>query len=236
VAACTFTHGGEPGGGDPGSGPDAASQTQRRPCDVADPSVQLCLDFEAPGQALGFDSSAGQHDATVANAIQMPRLLQQAIMLDGTSSVHVAETPALDITGSITFEAWIDPSGGVANDTGVLDNTGQYGIWQLSDGHVGCSVAGHYADSAHNLAIGAWTHVGCTYDGAQITIYINGNISACYGTNNAISTAGISGTAIGSGFVGGVDNIHVLSRAVVATEMCDHAGQTGCGGSCSTGD
>jgi hypothetical protein len=232
VGGCTFVHG---AGGDDMSGGTPPDASQQRPaCDLGDLAVQLCLDFELPD--LGLDSSAGHHDATVVAATAMPRLSQLAAMLGVGASIHVPETPALDITDSITYEAWLAPSQLPGSDIGVIDNSGQYAIWMLPDGRVGCDLAGHYVDSKDPLPLGQFTHVGCTYDSTQITIYIQGAISACYPTSAPIATIGSSGTMIGGNFVGGVDNVHVMSRAATSTEMCLHAGHSNgneCGGGCS---
>ncbi len=240
AGGCSFVHGGpsdDTGGGGGGGGagsPDAATPVGRS-CDLPDSTVQLCLDFEAAD--LGLDSSAGHHDATVVGAVAMPRPPQEAAMLGTGASLHVAETTALDITGSITYEAWLNPSQRLASDIGVLDNNGQYALWMLSDGRVGCDIAGHYADSKGPLPLDSWTHVGCTYDSIQskqITVYIDGSVSGCYQTSAPIATSGSSGTVIGGNFIGGVDNIHVLSRAVSPSEMCDHAGATDCSTDCGS--
>jgi hypothetical protein len=233
AGGCSFVHGagGDDMGGD--APPDASQSQQRPPCALGDSSVQLCLDFEQPD--LGLDSSAGHHDATVVAATAMPRLSQLAAMLGSGASIHVPETSALDIANNITYEAWLAPSQLPGSDIGVIDNSGQYAIWMLRDGHVGCDLAGHYADSKNPLPLGQFTHVGCTYDGTRIVIYIQGAISGCYTTSSPIATNGSSGTMIGGNFVGGVDNVHVMSRAVTSTEMCLHAGHSNggdCGGDC----
>ena len=237
--ACTFTPGraADPGGagtgGQPGgSAPDAAPIAWPA-CDITDSSIQLCLDFEMP-QQLGLDSSAGQHDAMVTSATPVPRTSEQAVSVAMGSTIHVAETPALDIQDTITYELWLNPTSVPAANTHYtsLENHGQYWTSVEDDGRVRCYIAGKYAESVDPIPVGEWTHVACTYDRAMITIYINGDASNCYQTSGQISTTGTSGTKIGEPFIGAIDNVHIFSREVLPTEICAHAGRSGCDAAC----
>jgi hypothetical protein len=248
MGACTFTPGstggvGDPGGGGGGTGggggggsaPDAGTVVNRPACDVTDSSIQLCLDFDT--SQLGLDSSAGQHDATIASAAAIMRApSEQAIKVDMTSSIQVDETPALDITDAITYEEWLDPQNRppMSEFYSTLDNSGQYTIEFESDGRARCYIAGHYIDSANPLPMG-WSHVACTYDRQNIVIYINGDVSACFQSTTQIPTSGTTGTRIGKAFVGSIDNVHIFSRAVSPSEVCSHAGHSDCSTSCGNG-
>jgi hypothetical protein len=240
LGACTFTPG-EPkgsGGGssDPGGTPagvDAAPVANRPPCDLMDPAVQLCLDFEAP--ELGLDSSLGHHDATVTNATITQRAPEHALAVDVTSNVHVDETQALDMVNAITYEAWIAPmQAPPVGEYVVLANLGKYAVSVQADGKVRCELAGVQADSGGSISFGTnkWTHVACSYDRQQLMVYVNGDVSHCTPATAPIATTGVGGTAIGVPFVGAIDNIHVLSRAATASEICGHAGASGCNNSC----
>lgn len=239
LGACTFTPGQpmSPGGGpDPGGTPagvDAATVATRPPCDLSDQSVQLCLDFEAT--PLGLDSSLGHHDATVNHASGTPRLIEQALAVDMSSSVYVDETPALDLPDAITYEVWISPTQRPPYGEYVaLANIGQYAVSVQPDGRVRCELAGARADSMSSIATGTWTHVACTYDRQKLKVYINGSSSTCTSATGPIATNGYGGTSIGVPFVGAVDNIHILSRAASGSEVCTHAGRTSdqCNNSC----
>jgi len=242
LGACTFTPGEPmtPGGGsgssDPGGTPpgvDAAPVANRPPCDLSDPTVQLCLDFEE--MPLGLDSSLGQHDATVSNASMTRRSPENAIAVDLSSNVHIDETMALDISDAITYEAWIAPTSAPPpyTEAVVLANFGQYAVSVQPDGKVRCELAGIRADSKDPISFGTttWTHVACTYDRNKLVVYINGDVSHCTSGTAPIATNAKSGTSIGP-FVGSIDNVHVLSRAASDNEVCAHAGRSECNNSC----
>ncbi len=240
LTACTFTPGqatdpgaGNPGGGG-GTGVDASPVVARPACDLSDSAVQLCLDFDTA--QLGLDSSAGQHDAVVTSATPTMRATAEpAIAVDMSSSIHVAPTPALEISDAITYELWLAPTQLPASGHySAFDNSNQYTIELEPDASVRCVLAGHYAQSKDPVATGAnaWTHVACTYDRDTLKIFINGSVSACYQTSGAIATNGTAGTNIGQPFVGAIDNVHVLSRTASADEICAHAGQQDCNTSC----
>lgn len=97
-----------------------------------------------------------------------------------------------------------------------------------------CSVNGQRVDSQVTISPNQWRHVGCTYDGHNLLVYIDGDVSNCYDVS-LTATTGTIGMMVGAPFFGGVDNVHVISRAVSDAEMCAHAGKSGCNTSCPSG-
>jgi len=237
--ACTFTPGEPMGPGgtptpSPTPGTDAPMVAQRPPCDLTDPSVRLCLDFEST--PLGLDSSTGQHDASVSHASGTPRAPEQAVAVDMSSTIVVDETGALDIPDHITLETWIDPAHPPAFGAYLaLSNPGQYDISVQPDGKVRCSLAGIHADSKDPISFATWTHVACTYDQQKMILFVNGSSSACVNGTARIATDGFAGTGIGMPFVGAIDNVHILARTAQPSEICTHAGQSQCESSCDGG-
>jgi hypothetical protein len=248
LGACTFTPGtpadpgsggGGGGGGGGGAAPDAPAIVNRPPCDLTDPSVQLCLDFEATD--LGIDSGPGHHDATVTSVTSMVRsTTDHAAMLDMSSSIRVGETSALDIPDKITYEAWIAPTQypPMGSRAIAIDNTGQYRVSLQPDGKARCEIGTAHVDSLNPIQLGTttWTHIACVYDQQSLDVYVNGDQSQCAPYNAPISTTGTSGTSIGVSFMGAIDNVHVLSRDATSDDVCMHAGRTNCQHFCGGDD
>ncbi len=207
--------------------PDA--QTQALACHSSDTSIRLCLDFEDPSlDPTVADLSTFGHDGTAIAVNPMARAGQQAASFVTGSSVHVAETPDLDIGDHLTYELWID----VLDPTAMvwpLDNDGQYALG-VSQDHLFCYANGFYADTSVSLGTQSWHHVACTYGAGRLTAYVDGQQAACTMARGMIKNANKNGTNVGANFVGGIDDVHVYARALDGSEIAAIAGVTPNGG------
>jgi hypothetical protein len=74
-----------------------------------------------------------------------------------------------------------------------------------------------------------WTHVTCSYDGANIKIYINGVEHATATATGALSTSGTTGSSIGSNnpsgdnLVGLMDDLRIWNIARTPLQICEAA-------------
>ncbi|MDX1652714.1 MAG: FG-GAP-like repeat-containing protein [Brumimicrobium sp.] len=166
---------------------------------------------------------------------------QTALNLDGIDDqVVFGNQMTIDLTGVNTFtvEAWVNPSTttglGViignysypfnTNDMQFLlrrDND-QYAFW-IDDGDGnGYDVV---SSGAGTVTTGTWQHVTGVWDGAQITIYVDGVL---LGTNTALTGPGfptlmneviIGRNAVGESFGGNIDNIRIWNDARTAAEI-----------------
>jgi hypothetical protein len=101
-----------------------------------------------------------------------------------------------------------------------------------SDGHVRCTFGNSYIESAPLPGDGRWTHVGCTFDGQNLTAYANGDVTGCYTLSAWNPLAPAANIVLGMPFVGGIDNLHVLDRTLSSEEMCQLAGRPDCMADC----
>lgn len=241
LAGCGFSAApGAPGAQDEGMDaspliePDADTVVTRR---CQDPTTRLCIDFEEMSPLRDERGST-----IMAVAIEPAhRLAEQAGAFSSTSTLHVAEVTALDITPRLTIEMWARPAQVAAS--WLLDNATQYNVQVDDNGRVRCEMASEQVVSATPLVAGSWHHVACTYDGQLLRVYIDGSLRGCKGSNKPIAVGGKLGTAIGArlqdgptfdnGFLGALDDVHVYARTLSAPEICA-LGATGpaCTASC----
>jgi hypothetical protein len=257
LGGCEFTalDGGGTGDGDDGvDSPDAP--TVVRSCKATGPAdLRLCIDFEdASLTSLALDGSGQQHDATATLITPMTRLVtsgsEQAAQLGGQSSLHVAETPDLDLA-SFTIEMWIKPQALLPSEVGLVDNDGQYTMQYDHEGQLRCGLAGsNYVNSNSSVVPGTWHHVACRFDGArrEMKVFLDGDVSDCETYSTPASTTPDAGTVIGARFdqsavipifghfIGGIDNVRVYSGAIEEPRLCAAAGRGGCDFTCPPSD
>src|SRR6185295_2015327 len=78
--------------------------------------------------------------------------------------------------------------------------------------------------AANSLTLNTWQHVAATYDGATLSIYVNGNqvsSSAGTGTINAVTSDLAIGRniALGTSFTGQIDEVELFRRALSQIEI-----------------
>lgn len=210
--------------GDAQSGPGPVASA----CNTHAPGVRLCLDFEAPNLVPVIDDVSGRgNNADALFVTGMPRAVpnvapSRAAELTPQSTIAVHETDDLDIATNLSIEMWLrayDPSA----QSWPLYNDGQYAI-AIDDSRLSCEIAGHDAHADDVLTPGQWAHVACTYDGATIKLYVDGDLVDCTPQPGMIADAGFIGTTIGFGYVGGIDDVHVYAHTLSDAEVRVQAG------------
>jgi hypothetical protein len=242
--------------GDGASGPDASVVDVVRSCKAPPADVRLCIDFEDASLALrALDGSGRLNDASATAILPLRRVAfavpEQAAQLSGLSSLHVAETPALDLA-MFTIEMWIRPDMVPAPSLvyGLLDNYGQYSMQLASDGRLRCALDDASSVDSHDpLALGMWHHVACRYDGDEMRAYVDGDVSDC-NQIGPVTSDPTAGTAIGAritpptspaiafrdNFLGGIDNVRIYNGAIDEARLCAASGGASCKHSCPSGD
>ncbi len=172
-----------------------------------------------------------------------------SLQFNGTTSyVAVANQTGLDITDSITIEAWVNAAqfgitsaqnsivcshGWSQGEEGYVLRLG--GTGQLSFNFGGLDVNGvpvSWVDNisaASSLTLNTWYHVAATFDGAQSKIYINGVLKGTTPFNGTIANTGAYPLNIGhladAGqpadryFNGKMDEIRIWHRALSQTDI-----------------
>src|SRR4029450_10220378 len=109
-----------------------------------------------------------------------------ALSFDGVNDlVTVADAPSLDLTTSMTLEAWVRPASVTNWRTVVLkEQPGQliYALYANNEGnrpsaHVFIGGDREIRGSAR-LTANVWAHLAMSYDGTNLRLYVNGTQAA----------------------------------------------------------
>lgn len=167
-----------------------------------------------------------------------------ALKFDGDDYVSCGDDESLDITNTITIEAWVkvsnDPEGGyddVVNKEEYSSSTDTYtGYWLrvLTNRRVGFwlgnkingtgNVGAIYVADA--ITYNNWHLLTGTYDGEYLRIFVDGELigespyNGGIGTNNKILTIG--GLRANPNFNGSIDEVRIYNRPLNESEVLEH--------------
>jgi len=150
--------------------------------------------FQDGGGSLLRDVSGQGNDGSLAGTPEWVRTRDGGgLDFDGTGSavVTVPDNSLLDITGTITLECWLKPE--------TLANTGGFAYKELSYMlyiATGSNIPQFYvytpglavATAPSIPPVGEWCHMVGTYDGATVSLYINGVLVAATANTGSIAT------------------------------------------------
>lgn len=195
-------------------------------CHVTDTSLRLCLDFEDTSlDPTIVDRSSFHHDGVAQHVSAVARNAQQAASFATTTTLHIDETPDLDIPDHVTVELWsevLDPN----ERPWVFDNDGQYAL-AIDRDHMFCYANGFYANTTVDLGVSTWHHLACTYGDGKLIAFVDGKQAGCTKASGSIdSSNNTAGSNIGYALVGGVDDVHVYARSLADADIAALAGTT----------
>jgi hypothetical protein len=159
-----------------------------------------------------------------------------AVVVGSGGSLTGSASPLLaSVTKALTMMAWVyptsDPGG---NEVMVLSyyNAGYpYGLeafdYSASVGYPSCYVAGGsgYVAGLAKIPLNTWSHLACTYDGANVRLYVNGalvNSTAFTSAINSSSAVLYVGDDPGPGdvsFIGRIDDARIFVRTLSTPEV-----------------
>ena len=201
--------------------------------------------YRADGTML--DEINGQNGSTVSGAgvsYNATGEVGQAFQFDGSSNTRItlnnSASGPLNITGqALTVEAWVNQSNATQSLNGsslqvIFDKAYSttddgYGLYLVAgklQGYISTPSAIIYLTAPTAVSVGTWTHVGMTYDGSTLRLYVNGvqvTSAAITGSirsnpNNAAIGGDQSPSAI-YGFKGSIDELAVYNRTLDITEL-----------------
>ena len=203
-------------------------------CPAADPNLRACYRFDADLGGTYLDESSYGNTVTVTNGSLVPGVVGSAADSVPGARYEVTDSASLDLTTGMTIEAWLRfdsaPSSG---RYGALDNDGQYGVF-LHPGGLQCT-NGIGLSAFVAVPIGLWFHLGCTWNGSTLTVYIDdqpGVGTAVSGTRPTANTNNIALLDTSPGWTepmnGSMDNLRIWHVARTQAQICTDAGIAGC--------
>lgn len=141
-----------------------------------------------------------------------------------TGTMTAAATTSLDVP-TFTIKLWINansiPTGGAR--AGLFDSSGRYRVFLESDGALRCAISPgatfQVVTAPGQIATGAWRRVACTYDGATMSVFVDGQLAGTQLLNATVPAAG-SGFVVGhnspsgENFDGAIDDLEVWGVVV----------------------
>jgi hypothetical protein len=190
---------------------------------------------EGTGTTAGDSSGAG-NGGTLSNAAwTADGVFGPALSFNGSNAwVSVADSANLDLTTSMTLEAWVRPSA-LTSDwrTIVLKERPSglsYALYAADGGsrppagYVSVNGSDAAAVAPTTLPLNTWTHVAMTYDGATLRLYVNGQLAGSRATTGSAAVSAsplrIGGNAVwGEWFSGAIDEVRIYNRALSQAEI-----------------
>jgi PKD repeat protein len=217
------------------TGPDG-SDTVTKTLSVSSQTNNLVAAFsfdEGSGTTIA-DASGTASNGTISGATWASQgKYGKALSFDGVNDwVTVSDTSSLDLTHSMTIEAWVYPT---VAPTGwrtivVKEQSGGVVYYLHASSASNQPATGVFIGAEQRLqggsrlAANTWTHLAATYDGTRQRLYINGIEVANRPQTGQIQTSNsplhIGGNSVwGEYFQGRIDEVRIYNRALSAVEI-----------------
>jgi hypothetical protein len=187
-----------------------------------------------------LDDSAYRHPAGVISGATWAARGQYgaALSFDGDDDVvTIPHAAALDLSGGMTIEAWVNPSRvesiwqtAVMKELATESVPGfAYGLYATTD-TLGPSASinvgtDEHARGADGLPANVWTHLAATYDGLTERLFVNGLEVSSRAVGGVVAASvgplSIGGNAqwLEENFAGLIDEVRIYNRALSAAEI-----------------
>ncbi len=193
--------------------------------------------FDA-GESEVAEDLAGEHDGTLKNTEWVKGKYGSAVYLDGSDDyVEIPDNPELQLREEFTLEAWVRPDRKEDNEVVISKEASGSYSYQLfaggeedgvPEGFLGYEPEGSEEVQAKaSLQPKTWNHLALTYDGANLRLYVNGELVDTELSSPGQASVGpliLGGNDGEEFFKGRIDEVRVYERALDAGEVAADKG------------
>jgi hypothetical protein len=163
------------------------------------------------------DSTANANNGTINSASATSGEIDGGALFSGSSNISLAINTSLNITGSLTIEAWVKTS--ATGDLRIVSHSNggpPYNGYEFGIGNQGSGVPSFWNGSAWeraNIALNdnTWHSIAVSVGASSETFYRDGATDATTGGGPASSFSG--GGFLGNTFIGSIDEVRISNIA-----------------------
>ena len=206
-------------------------QLSHRPLHAQATGLVAAYGFDEGTGTTLTDASGNVNTGTISGATWATGKYGGALQFNGASSkVTVPDSASLGLTAGMTLEAWVFPTVAPSGWRAIMaKDTDRYYLF-AGTGPGTPAVGGTFSVGGNantfapsQLAVGNWTHMAATFDGANVRIYINGIQTAVQPQTGLLTTSTgaleIGADVYGENFAGLIDELRIYNRALSAAEI-----------------
>lgn len=173
--------------------------------------------FDTPSIATVGDSSGQGRDGTASGSFAWSPYGQFGGSLTANSGgVGTIALPAFSIAGDFSVSAWVNPTSGLTNTSGILKGSGM--DINFYAGRPRLYASSDRVVASKSIPTGAWTQVVITRSSGSLKLYLDGVLDAQGTWSGTFAPTTVGGALAGSNTLG-LDDLLIYDRALTDTEV-----------------